>query len=213
MWTDYDEKKIQETLLEINMDFYDKIGKGFFYLQMPSSESRFYMWEQIQVLKEYNVRTNAPLLEYGSGVGTFMLLLWRYGYVNVEGRDVDPIVLDASKVLFKKFKTELQANQVGFGDIYDISGKFDVIFMNDFLYAKSIRIEQVMKSVHEALHVDGLWCFDFLSKETPQRENIRNYYSPVEISEIVGDLFTVEKTISHTKNGNNVKVLYICKRK
>lgn len=215
MWDESDEALIRKTLLDLDPDFKKIIGGGFYYIQMPSNASRFYMRHQRAFL-EYMLpdkeSKNALMLDYGTGVGTFMLYMWKHGFTNIVGVDVDTHRLDACNLMLRKFGCPFKTRFYEYDGIYDIKEKPDVIFMNDYLYAKALSFVDIVKSVHNALSSIGIWFFDLLEYEGRMIPNSRNYYTENDVFDMIKDRFHVIETLSHYE-GKSKKTLYVVQKK
>lgn len=214
MWTIEDEELIRDTLIEFDPEFKDIIGKGFYWIQMPSNDTRFYMRYQRAFLEHvFQDRTskNSLMLDYGVGTGTFMLYMWKHGFTNMVGADFDEHRLEACKTLFKIFKCPFRTHLCVYEDIYNISKGYNVIFMNDYLYAKALNLIDVITSVYKALSRNGLWFFDLLEYEGRMIPDSRNYYTENEVKNMIKNKFALIETISHY-NGESKKTLYVAKK-
>lgn len=214
MWSEEDETLIRETLIGFDPEFKNVIGKGFYYIQMPSNDTRFYMRYQKTFL-EHAFRDvsskNSLMLDYGTGVGSFMLYMWKHGFTNMVGADADEHRLKACGILLKTFNCPFKTYLCAYEGIYNIGGQYDVIFMNDYLYAKSIKLPEVIKSVHKALSRYGLWFFDLLEYEGHMIPDARNYYVETDIMRALENKFQLVETISHY-SGESKKTLYVARK-
>jgi len=209
MWKKEYEDEIQQMLLQINPDYRGKIKRGFFFGQMPSKPSRFYMRDALAWL-QVNVGEHRRLLDYGCGVGTFMAYLWMHGFKNLTGADITESDLDTAALILKHFKVlpnhlmHVQPEQ-----IYELPQHYDCIFMFDYLYGRAFNLDHIIHSAFAALAPGGVLMFDLFDyEETPNPG--RQYFDVSEVAAKVKDMFNVVQTTTHRRG--NSKTMYILRR-
>ena len=209
MWKKEREYQIQQLLLQIDPDYRSVIKRGFYYIQMPSRPSRFYMREALAWLQDHSME-NEPLLDYGCGVGTFMAFLNAHGFNNITGADVDKQCLDTAQRLFKELgalPNKLQ--HVEFSDIYNLPRGYKVIFIMDLLYGKAFNLDTILKSAHAALTPGGIFMFDMFDYEGTPNPG-RQYHKCWEVAIKYHGLF--ECISQTTYYAGNSKTLHILRR-
>lgn len=215
-WTPDDEKKLRNLLIEINPKYHHEIGRGFFWLQMPSRASRFYMRETMAWLTdEYSHQSKrSKVLCYGCGVGTFMLYLWHHGFTDVEGCDANLREVETARKILGNFGCPFQVKHVKREDIYNINGQYDIITFFDFLYAYEDDVHRILANAENSLRKDGLLIFDLFEfeKEISRRVTTkRSYYSEGEMRWLASSLgYVVDLSIAY--EAENRKIMYVFRK-
>ncbi len=207
------EKKIQKLLVKIDPAYERGRGRGFFYKQMPSNFSRFYMREQLAFIQyNWDGIKNLKMLDYGCGVGTFMLYMWHHGYTDIEGRDVSIKEVETTKKLFNAFGCPFTATHVEMDAIYDITGDFHIIFFNDFLYVTHLDVPRILKNTKKALVQHGFVCLDLFEHQGKHPSPHRQYFSEAEVRKIAVEAGYVVVMVVIQDTGER-KALYILKKR
>lgn len=206
------ENRIRAVLLKTDSTYKTTYGKGFFYKQMPSNLSRFYMREQLAFIQHnWNGIKNIKMLDYGCGVGTFMLYLWHHGYTNIMGCDISVKEIETTRKLFEAFGCSFTVSTVEMDDIYDITDLFHVIFFNDYLYAKHLDIPRILENARKALVPYGVICLDLFEHQGSHPQKYRQYFSEAQIREIATETGYIVAMVAIQDTGER-KALYILKK-
>ena len=197
MWTRRDEALIKTILIERDPGYIDKIGGGYHYKQVPSKMSRFYMRETVAYLlsPDNNIPRDLRILDYGCGVGTFMAYLGKHGFINIEGQDIKLREIDTARAVMKEFGFDFPLKLVKPTDIYLPFGSYDLIIMGDFIYMKSLELQEIMRNVARSLNPDGLFSFDLFASQPNPRDD-RIYYSRDQVIKMACPLFDVISTLT-----------------
>lgn len=201
-WSHQIEEKIRSELLRIDPRFKNEIYGGYFYRRMPWALNNFYMRDSLAYLKEqYATRTGVKILDYGCGVGVFLLYLWKHGFRQLFGRDVSEAFIKAGTQLIRRFNAgqSIRLSTVREQDIYNIHGEFDAITIFDFLHEARFRLPEVFNSVAEALRRNGTFLLSLQNWSANPRSARRYYETPQIVRMLEAAGFHEKGTVTYKK--------------
>lgn len=205
-WSYDIEQQIRNFLLKENPDFKDKLNKGFHWLQMPSTLSRFYMRDTAAYLRDRR-GMNVKVLDFGCGTGTSTLYYWSQGLTNIEAMDHDLYLVEVANKVFSFFGAPIRAVGVDSNDVYALRGRWDVVLMQDFLYF-GFDVPRVLRSLRNVLPVGGLFIFDLMDSDVPVHQ-YRTYHSQEEIEDMLRDAGYLLALKSTLNERGCVKTMYV----